>query len=327
MMYDLVSLGEILLRLSPPKFQRIRQATQLDVWTGGAQLNVAANLARLGKRTGFVTQLPDNELGWLARDRIAGYGVDTAFVKFARDTRMGIVYVDFSATPRVSTSIFDRQGSAASKMTPQDFDWNAILSQARLAHTDGIMPGLSASGAETTRVFLQTARAQGCTTTFDMNYREHLWTREQARAYFVQLLPLVDVLATNRDVSEQVLGWSGNDRELMERYRDEFGCRAVLLTRREIPSVLYGAWTSSGLWDGALYEGKRFEFEVIDRFGTGDAWFAGFLFGYLKGDIQYALNFGNALCALAHTIEGDVAQTTVDEVDALVRGTDLRIRR
>ncbi len=326
-MYDLVSLGEILLRLSPPRFQRLRQASQFDIWTGGAQLNVAANLARLGKRTAFVSKLPDNELGWLARDRIAAYGVDPAHLQFVPGARMGVVYVDFSATPRVSTSIFDRQDSAASTIQPGDFRWDEILTGTRLAHTDGIVPGLSASCADAALEFLRAARARGCTTTFDVNYREHLWTPDRARARFVQLLEHVDILATNRNVSEQVFGFGDRDEDLVKRYRDEFGCKIVCLTHREIPSVLHGAWNSMALYDNKIIRGRRLEFDVIDRFGTGDAWFAGFLYGYLEGDIEHGLNFGNALCALAHTIEGDVVQTSISEVQGLLRGADLRIKR
>lgn len=327
MPYDLAALGELLLRLSPPKFQRIRQATHLDIFTGGAQLNVAANLARLGKRTAFISQLPDNDLGWLARDRIASYGVDTAHLKFIPDARIGVVYVDFSASPRVSMSVYDRRESAASLIAPGDFDWNTILQGARLAHTDGIFPGLSPGCADAALEFLRAAKAHGCTTTFDINYREHLWTPQQARECLVELLKSIDIVATNRDVSEKVFGFTGTDAEILGRYRAEFGCRIVCMTWRETPSVLHGAWTSAALVQDRLIAGRRFEFEVVDRFGTGDAWFAGFLYGYLQGDVEYGLNFGNAMCALAHTIEGDVAQTSAAEVDALLSGYDLRIRR
>jgi 2-dehydro-3-deoxygluconokinase len=326
-MYDLVSFGEVLLRLSPPKFQRLRQATRLDVWTGGAQLNVAANLARLGKQTAFVSKLPATELGWLARDRIAGYGVDTTHLQFVPNSRMGVVYVDFSATPRVSTSVYDRKDSAASAMAPGDFNWDAILQNTRLAHTDGILPGLSAPCADAALEFLTSAHAHGCLTTFDMNYREHLWSAQDARTCFVQLLGQVDILATSRSVSEQIFGFAGTDEALLKQYRDQFGCKVVCLTAREIPGVLHGAWTSMALYENQLVQGERFEFDVVDRFGTGDAWFAGFLYGWLQGDVAYGLNFGNALCALAHTIEGDVAQTSVAEVNALLNGYDLRIRR
>src|SRR5450432_36280 len=141
--FDLVSLGEVMLRMSPPRYERLRRARSLDVQVAGAQLNVAANLARLGKRTAFVSKLPDNELGMLARDMCQSYGVDMSHVPLVPNTRMGVNYLEFTATPRVGVTIFDRQGSAASTMQPTDFAWADILTGARAAYTDGIMPGLS----------------------------------------------------------------------------------------------------------------------------------------------------------------------------------------
>jgi 2-dehydro-3-deoxygluconokinase len=137
----------------------------------------------------------------------------------------------------------------------------------------------------------------------------------------------VDIVATNRSVSEQVFGFSGTDQELMAQYRDTFGCPIVCLTSREIPSMLHNAWSSQALYEGEVVHGQRLEFDIVDRFGTGDAWFAGFLYGYLERGVPYGLDFGNALCALAHTTEGDVVQSSPSEVEALLQGSDLRLRR
>lgn len=326
--YDLVSLGEVMLRLTPPKFERLRQTTRLDVCVAGSQLNVAANLAQLGKRTAFISKLPANELGLLARDTCQGYGVDTSHIKLVPGARMGVNYVEFGATPRAGVAVYDRQGSAASTLTRDDFDWPAILKQTRLAYTDGIFPGLSDSCREAALEFLTVARRLGCTTCFDVNYREHLWSAERARQVWETLLPHVDVVTTSRSVSEVVFGYSGADEAILKRYQNDFGCKVVCLTTREILGVLRGAWSSIGLMDRQIYRGQRYEFDVVDRFGTGDAFFAGFLYGYLERDVEYALNFGNAACALAHTIEGDVARMAAYEVDAtLSEGYDLRIRR
>lgn len=327
-MNDLVSLGEVMLRMAPPKFERLRRATRLDVQVAGSQLNVAANLARLGKRTAFISRLPANELGQLARDACLSYGVDMTHVQLVPGVRMGVNYLDFGATPRASVAVYDRQDSAASTLAPGDVDWASVLRDARLAYTDGIFPGLSSHCRASTWQFLQTAREQHCTTCFDVNYREHLWTPESAREAWCELLPLVDVVATSRSVSEQVFGYSGSDEEILARYHDDFGCKVVCLTSREMDGVLRGAWQSKAWYQRGIFFGRRYEFDVIDRFGTGDAWFAGFLYGYLESDIQFALDFGNALCALAHTIEGDVAHVSSDEVRALLQEEpDLRVKR
>jgi 2-dehydro-3-deoxygluconokinase len=241
---------------------------------------------------------------------------------------MGVNYVEFGATPRAGVAIYDRAGSAASLIAPADFDWAEITRGARLAYTDGIFPGLGAGCFEATLAFLAAARAQGAITCFDVNYREHLWTVERARAAWQEILPLVDILATNRSVSELVFGYEGTDETLLTAYRDSFGCRTVCLTQREMFGVLRGAWSSKALHEGVEVQGRRYEFDVVDRFGTGDAWFAGFLYGTLAGHVQFALDFGDALCALAHTIEGDVARIAAAEVLPLLAAEhDLRVRR
>jgi 2-dehydro-3-deoxygluconokinase len=328
MRVDLVSLGEVMLRLSPPRFERLRRASCLHVQVAGSQLNVAANLARLGKRTVFVSQLPANELGLLALDACMSYGVDVSQVRLVAGARMGVNYLDFGATPRASVAVYDRQGSAASQITATSFDWRTILEGARLAYTDGIFPALSSGCFEATHLFLRTARELGCTTCFDVNYRRHLWTPQQAGAAWRELLPLVDVVVSNRSVAEEIFGYQGSDEELLTRYHADFGCRTVCLTARAMSGVLRGAWWSKALHAGQLFQGRRFEFDSVDRFGTGDAWFAGFLYGYLADDIQFALDFGDALCALAHTIEGDIAHVSAAEVLALLRDdTDLDVKR
>jgi 2-dehydro-3-deoxygluconokinase len=315
--------------MSPPRFERLRRARQLDIQVAGAQLNVAANMARLGKNAAFLSKLPDNSLGLLAYDACLSYGVDMSHVRLVSGARMGVNYLDFGATPRVSVTVFDRQGSAASTITPADFDWEAILSGTRAAHTDGIFPALSPGCRDAATIYLTTARAHGCLTTFDVNFRDHLWTADAARACCETLLPLVDVVVTSRSVSELVFGFVGADADILRRYHDVFGCKLVCLTNREIMGILYGAWSSTALYEGQIVQGRRYEFDVIDRFGTGDAFLAGLVYSYLDtGDVEHALNFGNAACALAHTVEGDVAHISAAEVTALLgESIDLRVRR
>jgi 2-dehydro-3-deoxygluconokinase len=321
-MYDLVSLGEVMLRMSPPRYERLRRATKLDVQVAGSQLNVAANLARLGWSTAFISKLPDNPLGLLARDACLSYGVSMEYVNMVPGARMGVNYLEFTVEPRAGVVVYDRAGSAASTVEPNDFDWVNILKGTKLAYTDGIFPGLSESCAQTAMTYLQLARQQGCLTAFDVNYRYHLWTESRAKVVLSRLLPLVDVLVTNRFVSENVFGFEGSDATVMQHYADNFGCKLICLTTREMVSPMRGAWSSQALYDGEIIVGRRLEFDVVDRFGTGDAYMAGVLYGFVTsaGNVQHALDFGNALCALAHTIEGDVAQVSVDEVEAVLSG-------
>jgi len=328
MRYDLVSLGEPLLRLSPPGCGQLRRAASLDLFVVGSQLNVAANLARLGKQAAFVTKLPDNPLGLLALDACRSYGLDVSHVRLVPGTRIGVTYVEFSAVPRAPLVVYDRAGSAASTIAAADFDWDKLTVEAAYAYTDGIFPGLSASCAEAAHAFFTAARGRGCTTCFDVNYREHLWAPAEARAVWAGLLPQVTMLATSRDVTELVFGRGGSDEDLLRWYQDAFGCRVVCLTRRRMLGLRAGACEATALADGHIWHGKRREFDVVDRYGTGDAWFAGFLYGCMHLDVESALSFANALCALAHTMPGDVAHVTTEEVRRVMEGdVDLRVRR
>ena len=321
MKFDLISLGEPLLRLSPPNYTQIRRATSFDVCVAGSQLNVAANLARLGKKTSLVSKVPDNALGHLVIDSCSSYGVDTANVLMVPRGKLGTTYVEFSASPRAPKAIYDRAGSSASTLGPDDFDWDLLTGETHIAYTDGIFPGLSENCLRASQSFLESAKRNACVTAFDLNFRHHLWTAETARKAWIPLLKVVDVLVTNRDCSERVFGFTGSDEELTKCYANEFGCKTVCLTRRESVGLGSGGWSSSALHDGLFVDGGRVEFKILDRYGTGDAWFAGFLYAFSGHNTEHALSFGNALCGLAHTIAGDVAHVTPEEVFGVMNGS------
>lgn len=327
-MFFLTSLGEVMLRLSPARFEKLRSATRLDVRMCGAQFNLAADLAVLGKRTAFVSKLPANELGALARAAGGSYGVEMSYVKAAADTRMGVIYVEFGVDPRPGIHLYDRQRSAASTIKPADFDWNLILSGTRFAHTDGIFPGLNAGCRQSTLEFLKAARKSGCEVSFDMNYRETLWSPEEARKVYREILEYVDIVVTNQSVSQVLFGVQSPEEDTSRRYQQEFGCKIVCMTSREMPGSRRGKWVSMALFENEVHHGNPSEFEIVDRYGTGDAFLAGFLFGYSERGIKYGLDFGNALCALAHTTEGDVISSSSNDVEQLLEGgTKFEIKR
>lgn len=327
-MTDLVSLGEMMLRMSPPRYERIRDASSFLVRPCGAQFNLAADFAVLGRQSLFLSKLPNSELGTFAKRAGMRYGVDMSQIKTVEGSRIGVIYVEFGVAPRSGVHLYDRHGSAASTISASDFEWQEILRGARFAHTDGIFPGLSESCWEATLEFVRSAKAVGVPMCFDMNYRETIWKPRQARDLYRKVLPFVHVLVTNRWVSEKVMEYQGSDEDLLRRYHDEFGCSTVCLTSRLSLSVTSGGWESIGFHEGGVYQGRRFDFDIVNRFGTGDAFFAGFLFGLLERDITFALDLGNALCALAHTTEGDVIQTSADEAVRLAAGESaLRLSR
>ena len=327
-MIDVVTIGEGMLRLSPPRFHRIRRAGSLDLHVCGSQGNVACNIARLGLKTAFVTKVPDSDLGLLMRDHYMSCGVDTTYIRNERDSRLGVNYIEFGATPRASKVIYDRRNSAASTISRDDYDWDEMLAGVRLAYTDGILPGLSDSCRGATAEFIAAAKRQKCLVAFDINYREHLWSPETARECLSGILPSVDLLITTQWDSETVFGYTGEYGEILQRFADEFGCSVVGITLREVHDVLRGTWNTMVLANGEIRKGQAYPVDMIDRFGAGDSWGSGFLFAYLEtSDPFYAMEFGNATCALHHTIPGDVAQVSRDEVEQLMASKDFRVKR
>jgi 2-dehydro-3-deoxygluconokinase len=295
----------------------------------GAQWNVAADLAQLGKKTAFLSRLPENELGAWAIAQSAALGVDMSQVILTPNSRIGVIFVEFGAEPRGHGHLYDRVGSAASQMTAADYDWEQVLSGTRLAYTDGVFPGIGKGCLEAALSFARATKKVNGKLCFDVNYRQSLWKPEEAHRVYREILPYVDILVTNRDVSEGIFGYRGSDEELLRQWQTDFGCELVCMTARESMGSLHGAWSSMALNQGTLYRGRRMEYEVVDRFGTGDAFLAGMLKGYLDElPIDAALEFGNASCALAHTVEGDPLIVSPGEVAAFIKdGYDARTRR
>jgi 2-dehydro-3-deoxygluconokinase len=328
-MYDIVTVGEGMLRLSPPDHGRLRRAASLDLHICGSQGNVAANVARLGGRSAFVTQLPNNALGLLMLDFYRSCGVDVSHIKLIDDSRVGVNFIEFGSTPRSHSVIYDRKRSAASAISPGAFDWNKILGGSRIAYTDGIFPGLSDCCEAAAAEFIEAAKHSGCLVAFDVNYREHLWPPEKACAVLSKIIEKVDVLITTQWDSETVFGYEGSYEDIGRKFHDSFGCRIVALTLREVHGVEKGAWNALVCADGKVVTGEKIEIDIVDRFGAGDSWGSAFLYTYItRGDVEYSLHFANAFCALHHTVPGDVAHVSPEEVTAIMgERRDFRVKR
>ncbi|MHB0956936.1 MAG: PfkB family carbohydrate kinase [Pirellulaceae bacterium] len=327
-MHDVVTIGEPMLRLSPPHHGRLRRARNLDLHVCGSQGNVAGNLARLGLATAFVTKVPDSALGLLVQDFYRSCGVDVTHVRTIPHSRLGVNFIEFGATPRPSTAVYDRRHSAASTIAPDDFDWDALLRGTRLAYTDGIFPALSDSCRASTKEFLAAARRQRCLIGFDVNYREHLWSPSQAAAVLSQVISDVDILLTSGGDAETVFGCQGSREEMARQLHERFGCRHICVVGGEIHSVLRGSIEAVLLHDGTLYRSARRDVDAVDRFGAGDALGSGVIYGVLaEKEMQYTVDFAAAMCAAAFTIPGDVAHLTVAEVEAMMQARGFHVRR
>lgn len=327
MPYDVVTFGEAMIRLSPPDFRRLEQARGLDLFVGGAELNTAAALVRLGTRATWVSRLTDNPLGRLVARHAREAGVDTEHLIWTGDGRVGLYFVEFGAAPRASGVIYDRKGSAAAGIRPGLVPWAELLAGARWFHVTGITPALSPTAAEATREALSSARAAGLTISIDLNYRAKLWSAEEARRWMTSFLDTCDVLITTEEDAARVLGVSGTDEQVASELARRFPLKAVAVTLRDNPLVWRNRWTAVGYQGGKVFHTRAFEVEIVDRLGAGDCFAAGLIHGLLAGDLQRGLDWGVAAGALKHTHPGDFACFTLEEVEALLAGGELRIRR
>jgi 2-dehydro-3-deoxygluconokinase len=326
----LVTLGEAMVRLSPPSFQRLEQASSFDVTIGGSEMNIAVAAQRMGLAAAFVTAVPDNPLGRMIVNKTREHGVDTSNIITRKGTRAGIYYLEFGAKPRASLVVYDRAGSAIAATRPGELPWEKAFAGAKHFHTGGITPGLSDSAAEVTLEGLRAAKAAGLTTSFDLNFRARLWTEEQAQKVIEPMCPLIDILITTEEDTHRVFKIKGDTYEQVARKLvDKFGFKVVAITLRENPRVWLNNWSAMALADGKVAKAADYELEIVDRVGAGDSFSAGFLVAYLEtGDVQKAVDFGTALSALKHSIPGDLNWATRSEVEKLLAGGGgLRISR
>lgn len=343
-MADVVTFGEAMVRLSPPHFQRIEQTSSLDVQIGGGELNVAVGLSRLGMRSAWISRLPENALGRLMENRVRQMGVDVSHIIWTREGRVGLYFVEFGAAPRPSSVLYDRQQSAVSAIQPGEVDWPKVFAGCRWFHTSGITPALSDSAAAVTREALQAAREAGVTVSYDLNYRAKLWTPSKAKIVQEPLMEYVDVLITTEEDTRVVFGIDsssspreGQDfqqvsaeayQEVAKRLEEKFHFRAVAITLRENPLVWRNTWTSMAYAGGVFYRDVKYDLEIVDRIGGGDAFSAGFIYGFLTANsYAAALRYGNAFSALKHSTPGDFNWATRAEVEQLMKGASLRVAR
>jgi len=325
---DLIAFGEAMVRLSPPQFRRLEQATSLDIQIGGSELNTAVTAQRLGLSTSFVTRLPTNPLGRMAANKAREHGVDTSHVVWTDRDRVGLYFMEFGANPRASSVLYDRAHSAISTVTPNELDWPRILDGARCFHTSGITTALSEGARKAVQEGILKAKEKGLLVSFDLNYRKKLWSQEEARAFLTPLMDDIDLLFTTEEDVARVFGIQGEDYPtLASDLIGRFNLRAVAITLRENLSVWRNHWTGIAHDGERLYTGNTYELELVDRVGGGDAFTGGFLYGYLSGNMQKALDYAIAVSSLAQTNPGDLNWATHEEVERLLGGGGKRIDR
>jgi 2-dehydro-3-deoxygluconokinase len=335
MAHTVVTFGEIMLRLSPPGFERFFQSPVLSAIFGGGEANVAASLAHFGLTSRYVTRLPTHAIGEAALRALRAEGIDTTHVLRGGD-RVGIYFAEAGASQRASTVVYDRAHSSIGELDPSSVPWDAVMQGAAWFHVTGITPALGPNCAEATRLAIAAAKRAGARVSVDLNYRKKLWTEAQAQSTMRPLMREVDVVVANEEDLQAVLGVpvAGADvtggtfdvagyRAAAERVAREFGPAMVAITLRESLSASDNGW-SAVLWDGktgAMHQSQRYVVRLVDRIGGGDSFAAGLVYSLLTGRaLDAALKFAVAASALKQTIPGDFNRVTVAEVDALAGG-------
>jgi 2-dehydro-3-deoxygluconokinase len=290
-----VTLGEIMLRLSTPDFKRFVQSDNFDVTYGGGEANVAAALCNYGLQGTFVSKVPDNAIGQSAINHLRRYGVDTQFM-VRGGKRLGIYFLETGASARASQVIYDRADAAIAEADVADFDFDKIFEDAVWFHTTGITPALSDKAAILTEAALKAAKAKGVTTSIDLNYRKKLWSKEKAKEVMTRLCQYVDVCIGNEEDAETTLGFKskGTDvtkgelnlagyKDVFQQMKEKFGFKYIASTLRESYSASDNGW-SALVYDGKeFYHSKKYEVRIVDRVGSGDSFASGFIYGLVTG--------------------------------------------
>lgn len=328
-----VTMGELMLRLSPPNYLRFVQTDSFEAVFGGGEANVAVSLANYGLDSYYVTKLPEHHIGQAAVNSLRRYGVKTDYIARGGD-RIGIYYAETGASVRPSQVIYDRANSAIAEADIADFDFDAIFAGADWFHWTGITPAISDKAAELTEAALQAAKKHGVTVSVDLNYRKKLWSPEKARRIMTHLMQYVDVCIGNEEDAEITLGFKPGKsdvtkgeldlegyKDIFKQMKDKFGFKYVGSTLRESYSASDNGW-SAMIYDGnEFYRSKVYKLHIVDRVGGGDSFAAGLIYGLVTGKpVGEALEFAVAASALKHTIHGDYNLVTVDEVERLAGG-------
>jgi len=325
---DVIAFGEVMVRLAPPHFQRLEQARSLDLEIGGAELNTGVGLARLGRKVEWVSALPQNPMGQLVANRVREAGVGIEHVQFASDGRLGLYFLEFGASPRASSILYDRKDSCIALAAPGAFDWAKILKGVRWLHVTGITAALGANAAANVADALRTARNSGVGTSIDLNYRSKLWAHAEAGRVMAGLLPDCDLLIASEGDADLLFGIRGaNFAEIAKQFQERFGIKHIVGVKRETPLVWRNRFGAVGYSQGEFRETPWYDVEIVDRLGAGDAMASGLIHGLLDGDFTKGLEYGAAMGAIAHTIPGDLPWMNAEEIEAVLAGQGLRIRR
>ncbi len=337
MSIKVVTMGEIMLRLSTPGFSRFVQTQNFDVNYGGGEANVAVALSNYGFESYFVSKLPKHEIGQSAVNSLRRFGVKEDFIVRGGD-RVGIYFLETGASQRASKVIYDRSNSSVTTLGKDELDWDEVFKNAKWFHWTGITPALGKTVQNSLKAACVSAKKNGVTISVDLNYRAKLWSTKEAQEVMIPLMEYVDVCIANEEDAEKSLGFKAGTTniesaeldeqgyfELAKQLKSKFNSKAVAITLRESYSASRNGWSALLHDDKECkepYRSKRYEVQIVDRVGGGDSFASGLIYGLLtKNNPKDALEFAVAASCLKQTIPGDFNLVSVDEVEKLVKGS------
>ena len=323
-LFDAITFGEIMLRLSPPTNERITRGELFEKRAGGSELNVASGISLLGLRTGVISKLPDNAVGSYIKNHIRFLGVSDDYLIYddTEDARLGVYYYESGAHPRKPSIVYDRKFSSINSIRIDEIP-SSVYTSTRIFHTSGITMALSPQTKQVTLELIRRFKAGGAAISFDVNFRANLWSEEEAHETIVSILPYVDILFISEETCRRMFRKTGELKDILKSFCTEYGIRYVASTQRTVISPkqhTFGSLLYSAADDSYYSEAPYENIDVIDRVGSGDAYVSGVLFGLLKyDDPRKALEFGNACSSVKNTIPGDLPASDFDEISSIIK--------
>ncbi len=322
--FDLLTLGEIMLRLSPQNNERISKCKMFEKHIGGAEMNVACGVSLTGLRTGVISKIPDSAIGDYVRNKVRFNGVSDDYLVYdhSKTARLGVYYYEMGAFPRKPQVVYDRAGSSITTMKLEDFPED-MYGNARCFHTSGITLALSQQCRQTTIEMIKRFKQAGAMISFDVNFRGNLWTGAEAKECIESILPYIDIFFCSEDTAKLTFGKTGDVRQILKSFAEAYPISIVAATQRTVHSPKqhsFGSVIYNAKEDRYYEEEPYRNIEVIDRIGSGDQYCAGVLYGLLSSDMdcKRALTYGNARSAGKNTIPGDMPSMDKKEIDNLI---------
>lgn len=322
--FDVIGIGEVMLRLSPDGKERISQSETFDKMAGGSELNVVSGIAQLGLRTGIITKLPDNGIGRFIENKIRYSGTSNDYIVFDKsdDKRLGVYYYESGAYPRVSVVEYDRKNSSFINFKKGDID-SSVYKSTKLFHLSGITLALNSVLRQEVIDMIKEFKANGAMVSFDVNYRAGLWDEQTARDVITSIMPYIDILFVSEETSRRMFAKKGEIADIQKEFSTEYpNLKVIASTKRTVTSPTKHNFTST-VYDCqkniSYSEDAYIDIEVVDRIGSGDAYVAGALFGILKyNNIESAAEFGDAMSAVKNTIPGDMTVCDFKDIKRVI---------